>query len=162
MKPVLQRLFICLSFALLLAACAKHRGPANGKSVQPNNNLDTLVGFNALINRLGWQTTSTYGYLVHQAGNDSGATNLLINAYGDNNGVTNNFNFTIVNFIGPGTYNVAPPLVSAVYYVGKARHNGTSGQIIVTSNTPYGLVGTFSFVADTFSITNGAFNVAQP
>lgn len=157
-----QFVFILFLIVAVLAACSKNKGPANGKSVQPNNRLDTLVSFTTLINRLSWHTDSVYGYFSHQAGNDSGYINLLINAYGNNNGVLNTVTISIFNFIGPATYPINPPATTATYYIGSKRHYATSGAVTITANTAYGLTGTFNFIADTFSVTNGSFNVAEP
>ena len=145
----------------LLAACTKAKGPANGHSVQPNNNLDTLVSMSALINSDTWQTDSAFGYLIKSATNDSGVVNLMITAssYGS---VPNSITFNITNFTGNQTYTISPPLVTATYYVGGVRQYAQSGQIIVTSNTAYGLIGSFNFRTASYNIVNGEFNVAQP
>ena len=160
----MNRLLIAISALLFIAfaACTKAKGPANGKSVQPNNNLDTLVSMYTLINRATWQTDSVFGYYAYQANNDSGFANLMITASGPNGNFTNTIKLGIYNFTGPGTYTVSPPFTTAAYYLGNIRHFATSGAIVISSNTPYGLIGTFNFIADTFDITNGTFNVVQP
>ncbi len=146
----------------LFAACSKTKGPANGKSVQPNNNLDTLVSMSALINSTSWQTDSAFGYQIKSSGNDSGVVNLMITATSYDGSVSNTITFNITNFTGTQTYTINPPLVTATYYIGNIRQYARSGQIIVSSNTAYGLIGTFNFRTDNYNVVNGAFNVAQP
>jgi hypothetical protein len=131
--------------------------------VQQNNNLDTLVSMYALINKQAWRTDSAFGYLVHTSTNDSGKQNLTITAtQTDNAGVASTIVLNITNYSGPGTFEVNPPLYSASFYWNNMRHQAKSGQIVITESSPYGMIGTFYFAADTFNILNGTFNVAQP
>jgi hypothetical protein len=161
----MKRPLIAIAVLLLAAftACKKASGPANGNSVQLNNKLDTLVSMTSIINRINWQADSVFGYLVRQAGRDSGITSLIVSAsYMNTNGVSSTIAFNIYNFTGPNTYVVNPPLISATYYLGSTRHLATTGEIIITENTPYGLIGNFNFAADTFVVVDGIFNTAQP
>src|ERR1019366_580119 len=126
----------------------KVKGPTNGNSVQPNNNLDSTVSMSAMINGINWQTDSAFGYNVKHAGNDSGGVNLLITATNKNHGVSS-ITINITNYSGPNTYPVNPPLNTASYYLGNFRHYATHGQIIVKSDSAYAIRGTFTFIADT-------------
>ena len=145
----------------MFIACKKTKGPANGKSVQPNNNLDSTVSMSALINGINWQTDSAFGYNVKHSGNDSGMVNLMITATNKNKGVST-ITINITNYNGPNTYAVNPPLNTATYYIGNYRHYASHGQIIIGSDTAYALKGTFTFIADTITVANGVFNVALP
>lgn len=151
-------ILILLFFAF--AACKKSKGPANGKSVQPNDHLDTLVSMSADINGVNWQTDSVFGYFVKSSGNDSGKNSLFITATSLDNGSTIAFN--IADYTGPKTYTVSPPVNTITYYVGSTRHLATHGQIIVTDDSPYGVIGTFNFIADSINGSGGLFNVAHP
>jgi hypothetical protein len=159
----MSRLFIlyAVSLYLVFAGCSKTSGPANGKSIQPNNNLDSMVSMSAIINGHDWQTDSAFGYNVKYSGNDSAISNLNITATQKMNGNATTIQFNITRYSGTGQYPVNPPLNTAAYYVGNTRHFGTSGTIVVTSTANYSLVGTFNFTADSFSVT-GKFNVATP
>ena len=167
----MKRLFIAIPIMLFFAfaACKKASGPANGKSIQPNNNIDSTVTFNAMINNVSWQTDSAYSAFVKNSGNDSGIVNLNITAtkYGDS--IPSTIIFYISNYTGASTYTINPPLNTAAYYIGSNRYFATSGQVIIAVNqlivrgdTGYSLTGTFNFVADTFTVSGGTFNVAEP
>jgi hypothetical protein len=153
-----------IAFALLFivfAACKKTSGPADGNSVQPNNNLDSLVSMSATINGTLWQTDSAFGYKVRSSANDSTVVNLIITAVRKDNGNPSTITFNIVHYNGLAKYTIAPPAVTATYYIGTERHFATYGDINVVSNSNYSLIGNFYFVADGFSV-NGDFNVALP
>jgi len=63
----MKRLFLILiplSLCLGMPACKKAKGPANGNSVQPNNNLDSTVFMAATINGRDWLSDSAYGYFI--------------------------------------------------------------------------------------------------
>ena len=160
----MKRLFIVLPLSLCLAmpACKKVKGPANGNSVQPNNNLDTMVSMTAVINGRSWGTTSAYGYNVKHSGNDSGVMNLMITATQNVNDTTSTITFNINNYSGPATYTIDPPYNTAVYYTGNRRHYSDTGVIVIATNTNYALRGTFFFRADTFTVASGKFDVALP
>ncbi len=145
-----------------VCACKKASGPANGNSVQPNNNLDSLVSMSAVVNHQYWQTDSAFGYLVKTSSNDSGATSLLINAIQGSGSTAQTINLYITNYTGLGTYPINAPYTTATYYMGTTRHFATSGQVTIQSNINYSLIGTFSFVADTITVDSGVFNVAMP
>jgi hypothetical protein len=143
-------------------ACKKAKGPANGNSVQPNNNLDSTVSISATINGAIWQTDSAFGSLVKYSGNDSGVANLMITATNKNSRSLTTITFNITNYTGPNTYKISPPVNMATYYIGNARHLALQGVIVVSSDTGYALRGTFNFITDTISVANGVFNVATP
>jgi hypothetical protein len=160
----MKRIFFVIPVILFIsfAACKKNRGPADGNSVQPNNHLDSMVSMSATINGQAWQTDSAFGSYVQQSGNDSGVVNLMITATREKNGSASTILFNITNFSGPTTYTINPPVNTATYYQGNTRYYATSGQIVVTNDTGVAIIGTFNFVADTVTITNGVFNVALP
>lgn len=154
-------LFFCLATCML--ACAKVSGPANGNSVQPNNRLDSTISVSALINGQQWQTDSAYSYRVVPSNNDSGKYNLLITATKNVSfGGPSTFTLIISNYAGPNTYPINPPVNTATYYAGAERHFATSGEIVVASDSPYAVIGTFNFIADSTHIEYGAFNVPVP
>jgi hypothetical protein len=153
---------IFLSLCIAVGACKKVSGPADGNSVQPDNNRDSLVSINAKINGARFQTDSAFAYLIHTSGNDSTAEGMMINAIQKNDTPAQTINFYINNFTGPATYTINPPYNTATYYVGTIRHYATSGQIVIVSDTAYSLIGTFNFVADTITVDSGKFNVAMP
>jgi len=159
MKQLLISASILLCFAIV--SCSKASGPVNGPSVQPNNNQDSTVSVSATINGKKWQTDSAVGYIVKPSGNDSAVQGILITTYPDS-GSPNFIVFNLTTYTGPGIYKIAPPINEVLYYVGTARHPALSGQVTITSDTAYALKGTFNFVADTFTVTNGIFNVAMP
>ena len=160
----MKRFFLIVPIMLFAAfsACKKAKGPADGKSVQPNNNLDSLVSMSASINGHPWQTDSVFGSYVQQSANDSGVVNLLIYATLKKNDSVSTIKFTITNFVGPNIYTINPPVNTATYYFGNTRYYATSGQIVVTSDTAYSIIGTFNFIADSVTVAGGAFNVAMP
>jgi len=151
-------ILICFFFA----CCSKAKGPADGKSVQVNNHLDSTVSLSALINGTNWQTDSAYGYKVNSSGNDSGVVNLVITASKRNGGVASTISFNITRYSGANTYTIAPPVNTAAYYIGSERHFATSGQLVVTTDTGVALLGNFYFTADSFNVEQGVFNVARP
>jgi hypothetical protein len=150
-------LLMCVAFA----DCKKAKGPANGKSVQPNDKLDSLVSMSAIINGNFWQTDSVFGYYIKSSGNDTSTTNLFVTAT-VNGAVPSTITFNITNYTGLKTYTVNPPVVTIIYYVGNTRYMATHGQIIVTSDSEYGVIGTFNFIADIINASGGEFNVAHP
>ena len=160
----MKRLAVIIPLILFIsfAACKKSKGPANGNSVQPNNNLDSLVSMSATINGHLWQTDSAFGSYVQHSNNDSGITNLMITATRKKNDSISTIVFNITNFSGINTYTINPPIITATYYLGNMRHYATSGIIVVTNDSGSSLLGTFHFIADTISVTNGTFNVSLP
>jgi hypothetical protein len=156
-------LIIPISICLALPACKKVSGPADGNSVQPNNNLDSTISINATINGRTWQSDSAFGYYVKYSGNDSGVVGLQITATQTLNDTLSSISFYISNYTGPSIYTIDPPINTATYYnIGNNRNFARSGQINITSDTAYSLRGTFYFTADTFTISSGKFNVALP
>jgi hypothetical protein len=162
----MKRLLIAVPLLLLccMFACKKAKGPANGKSVQPNNNLDSTVNVSAIINGSAWQTDSAYGYYVKHSGNDSGMSDLMITATSTDKktGVISTITFNISNFSGPNEYAIAPPYNTATYYIGSMRHFAMHGSFVVATDTGYALRGSFSFLADTFQVSQGVFDVSLP
>jgi hypothetical protein len=154
---IIPVLLLCTVFA-----CKKAKGPANGNSVQQNNNLDSTVSVSAVINGVNWQTDSAIGYSVKYSGNDSGVSNLMITASNKKNAIPSTITFYVTSYTGPNTYKINPPVNSAYYYLGNTRHLATKGTLVVASDTAYSLRGTFSFTADTITVASGTFNVATP
>ena len=152
---------IAVLLCALIGACKKAKGPANGKSIQQDNNRDSLVNMNASINGNSWHTDSAFGYKVLSSGNDSSVTNLMITAVNKNNGNPSTITFVINNYTGLTKYAINPPQVTATYYEGTIRHYATYGDVNFTSNANYSLIGDFYFQADSFYV-NGTFNVATP
>ncbi len=142
-------------------ACKKVSGPANGKSIQQNNKLDSLVFMGASINGVTWNADSAFAYSVKSSGNDSAMRNILINAVSTANGNNSTIQFNIYNYSGAAKYGVNPPLVTATYYIGTQRHFANYGYVDITSDTAHAMIGNFYFSADSFNI-NGSFNVATP
>src|SRR4051794_18010848 len=107
----MKRLVLAAVVLLFLIgnACKKAKGPANGKSVQPNNSLDTNVSISATINGIKWQTDSAFGYFVKTSGNDSGVVNLMITATKKLNNSPTTITMNIYNYTGPNTYMINPP-----------------------------------------------------
>jgi hypothetical protein len=158
----MKRIAVVILIFAALAACSKKKTSNAGYSVQPGSGKDTLVGLSAKVNGTDWIADSVHGYRVKYA-TDSGKADLLVTAFRRENGVASTITFTLTNYTGTGTYIVAPPFISAAYYLGNVRKFATSGQINVDSDNEYGIVGTFNFTSDTaFAVTEGIFNVAQP
>ncbi len=159
----MKKLLILSSVMLAVGygACKKPSGPANGNSVQPNNNLDSLVFMTAAINGTDWKADSVFGYRVKNSGNDSGKVNLMITAISKGNGDPSTIVFNIYNYTGPQKYIINPPYVTATYYKGTTRFYATYGDVNITSNANYSLIGDFYFSADIYNV-NGSFNVAMP
>jgi hypothetical protein len=161
----MKQFIIFIFFCFAIASCARAPGPADANSVQPNNNLDSTVSISAAINGIKWQTDTAVGYVVKNSGNDSLMEGIQIVSYPGNNNYNNSANTMVFNltfFTGPGTYIIDPPVNEVTYYIGTARHLALSGQVVVASDTAYALKGTFNFVTDSFTVTNGVFNVAMP
>jgi hypothetical protein len=157
----MKRFLVIFAILAYLAsgACKKASGPADGKSVQPNNHLDSTVVDSANINGTVWKTDSAFGYYVTYAGNDTGRSDLMIIANQKNS--NSSMTMYITNFAGVGNYPINPPLVSITYYINNKQYYGTSGTIAIDSVRYPILVGTYNFTADTLNVTGG-FNVALP
>lgn len=156
-------LYICIIAVAAMAACHKNKGPANAKSVQQNNSLDTNVFMNATINGGSWHTDSAWGNYVKYSGNDSTRKGLYVIA-NNTAGTGSSIHLNIANYVGPDTYLIDPPLNSATYYTGSTQYSATSGAIIITSDTGYALLGIFNFFKSgaNIAVSNGSFNVAKP
>ncbi|NDC40596.1 MAG: hypothetical protein EBZ77_03455 [Chitinophagia bacterium] len=142
-------------------ACKKKRSTVNKHSVSPPKQLDTLVNITAKINGAIYKTDSVTGYKINYSA-DSGHFDLLVRATILQPTGQQTITFTLHDYNGVNTYYVSPPYTSATYYLGNQRFYATTGQFIVNSDDPYGIIGTFSFTADTIAVTDGVFNVAQP
>ena len=158
---------LCIAIIILATAfvsCKKVSGPADGKSIQPNNNRDSMVALSAMVNGQKYKTDSAFAYLIKSSGNDSLASGLMINAVEKDSAThaSRTININITRFTGPATYQINPPYNTATYYVGTMRNFATSGQIIITSDTAYSLTGTFNFIANADTISGGTLNVAMP
>jgi len=159
MKQLIIYSFIL--FCVAVGSCKKVSGPADAKSIPLNNNLDSTVSMSATINGVKWVTDTAVGYIVKYSGNDSLLEGIYITSYpSDSN--QNIMVFNLTRYTGPGTYIIDPPINEATYYIGTARHLALSGQVTIVSDTAYALKGTFNFVTDSFTVTNGVFNVAAP
>ncbi len=154
-------ILLVLAIACVAGSCKKKKGLTPTRSVQQNNNLDTLVGMSAKIDGESWQADSVFGYRVNY-GADTGRMDLYVTATNTRNDTNRTISFTITNYTGVNTYRIDPPIVSATYYIGNERHYATGGSIVVTSDDQYGVIGTFNFTADTIIVTDGVFNVAKP
>jgi hypothetical protein len=158
---VKQFILVLISFAFV--ACTKSSDSGLGVSVQPNNKLDTLVHMSANVNGHLFTTDSVFGYNVQQVNNDSpGIVNLLITGTEHNADSVAAISITINNYIGPSVYNVAPPAVSASYYLNNIRHYATTGQITILSDTAFALIATFNFSSAGVMVNSGRFNVLRP
>ncbi len=159
----MKRYFVIIAILVCAAvgACKKAKGPANGNSIQQDNNRDSLVNMSAAINGNSWHTDSAFGYKVLSSDNDSSVSNLMITAVNKNNGHPSTITFVVNNYKGLAKYAINPPQVTATYYEGTVRHYATYGDVNFISNANYSLIGDFYFQADSFYV-NGTFNVATP
>lgn len=163
MSPSVKQTLTIAAVLLAMAGvgCKKTPAPSTTKSVQTNNNLDSLVFMSAVINGNEWKADSAFGYKVKSSGNDTSFTNLMITAIRKNNGNRSTITFVVSNYKGISRYNVNPPIVTATYYEGPLRHYATYGDVTITSVADYSLIGTFYFNCDSLAV-NGSFNVAMP
>ena len=145
-----------------LASCHKDSGPADAPSIQPDNRLDTLVTFNAILNKVSWQTDSVFAsYVTYPS--DSNAENIQINAYGKQNDTSLSFVFNLTNFSGPGLYYINPPTNAFTCYKGSQRYYAVNGLITILSDSAHSLIGKYYFTsADSICYGSGTFNVAMP
>ncbi|MES2703458.1 MAG: DUF6252 family protein [Bacteroidota bacterium] len=156
-------LILSIPAALLwCTACKKSSSLASGTSVQQNNNADSFVTLTAKINGTSWKADSVYAYSVRSSANDSGVVSLMITAVKKNSGTPQTLILNITNYRAPLTYPINPPVNTATYYIGNARHYATTGEIVVTSRVDRSLKGTFHFTADSISVESGEFNVYLP
>ena len=153
---------LCLLLFAVIFSCRKASGPADVRSAQQDNSIDSLLLMTASVNGVEWLTDSAYSYKVKKSNNDSASFNLKISATQIKNSQVSTITFDIADFSGVNEYPVNPPWNTATYYIGNVRHFATSGTIVVSSDTGNILSGTFNFVADTITVTNGTFNVALP
>ena len=161
----MKRFFLIIPAALCIAlpACKKVSGPADGNSVQQNNNLDSTVTMTAQVNGTAWKTESVFAYLINYSGNDSGVVGLQVTGTQKIHDTASTFTFYITTYTGPDTYYINPPINTATFYSnGNVRNFADTGWLVVTSDTAYALKVVFYFVAGTYTITNGFFNEALP
>jgi hypothetical protein len=116
----------------------------------------------ATINGEIWKADSAFGTFIKGSGNDSGMVNLMIEAVKSGADTSRTILLNVTNYTTPGTFAIAPPYYTATYYLNNTRHYATSGQITITSKLPGSMTGTFNFVADSITVTDGAFNVSMP
>jgi|ERR1043165_8156795 hypothetical protein len=159
----MKRLCWVAGIILVVAAgaCKKAKGPADVKSAEKDNTLDSAVSMKAVINGKPWLTDSAYSYYVASSTNDSDVKNLMIVAVRKDS-VTTTIRFNIAYFTGKKEYVVNPPYTSIVYYKGNERHAASSGTFKITADTANLLSGNFYFIADSIAVTNGTFKVSIP
>ena len=150
-----------LLLAVIQLSCKKKANTGTGYSVKPPKGLDTLVAMTSKVNTGSW-TGDSVSAVKSISRVDSTKVDLIVTGTAGKNSSASTITFTITNYTGPNTYNIDPPYTSATYYQGTVRHYASSGQVIVSSDDPYGVIGTFSFTADSFAVTDGNFNAAQP
>ena len=156
-KALLFVVLVCL----YCFSCKKKHSTVDKHSVRPPKSLDTLIGLTAKVNGIPYQTDSVVGYKVNYS-SDSGKFDRLVRATVMQGNSANIISFIVNNYSGLNTYYVSPPYNSATYYSGSLRYFASSGTITVTSDSDYGIIGNFSFTADTITVTEGVFNVEQP
>lgn len=154
-------LFLSMCFSVALA-CKKTKESDVGGSIGSGNAVDSNASLIAKINGDLWKADSAFGTFINGSGNDSGVVNLLIEAIHSTATPHRTILLNITSYPGPGTFPIAPPYYTAVYYLGNQRHYATSGEIVITGKQAGSLKGTFSFQADSITVTDGAFNVSMP
>jgi hypothetical protein len=153
-------LLLLLLFALGYS-CKKKKSTVNKNSIPPPKGLDTLVSISAKVNGVDFATDTVTGYKINYS-TDSGKFDLLVRASIVTNGSPETITFTIHNYKGINTYFISPPYNTAAYYAGNIRYYASNGELVVSSDSEYGIIGSFYFTADTINVTEGVFNVAQP
>ena len=144
----------CIAILLFFAACKKKNNVDLGGG---HVNVPDSSFISATINNEQWETDSATVFSVSTK--DSGIYNLMINAVKTTDANTA-MNLYITNYTGPATYNISPPFVSATYIKGNQRYYAGSGQIDITEDSTY-IAGTYSFTADSITVTNGSFYIAR-
>lgn len=150
---------LIIIFLLLIACFAACSKGGNNTAPIPPRKPDSTVIMYANVDSLTWAADSVSGLLI-PLGNDSGHYNLSITAKKYGGGNNSVMMLYITNYTGMGTYSISPPVVSATFYSGSARHYALSGQINVTNDSTADLQGTFNFVADSstgMNVSNGYF-----
>ncbi len=148
-------------FALLIAvasfaACSKKKSAPPVPAPPPATDstyLSMSVGSNFHF------TTDSATISIISFPNDSGRANATISASQTIAGIGYSISLYITNFTGINSYVIAPPQVSATYYANGVRHFAQSGQIIIATDSNNVLIGSFNFMADSLTVTNGVFNV---
>ena len=143
-------------------ACKKAKGPADVKSAQQNNSLDSATLMSATINGVEWKTDSAYSYRVNTSTNVSAMVNLMVSATNYGGTAPTTIVIHISGYTGVSSYSIEPPENNATYYAHNRRFYATSGSFNVLKDSGNIITGTFSFNADTIVVTNGSFSlVAQ-
>jgi|GEM_PF-3272220 len=152
-------LYTLLVITVVFAACSKKKDPPGAQSII----------FNAMVNGKTWSLSEANVKLKQNGGYQ---ISILVDSG------KKNMSLFINNFVGVGVY----PIVSGVgsqdhpnsAYVSTIDAHGDtaysysgSGVIVIQNNYKFnnvlnGLQGYFVFNADTFSVTNGYFNVILP
>lgn len=151
-----------LLVCVLAYGCRKAKGPADVRSAQQNNNLDSATLMSAMVNGQPWKTDSAFSYRVASSANDSGVMNLQVIATGEASSMPGSIIINISNYHGISSYNIEPPLNNATYYSNNRRFYATSGSFDVSKDSGNVISGTFSFIADTVAVTNGKFSLVSP
>jgi hypothetical protein len=143
--------FLLLGLAVLSGGCQKSKTQSTG------------LQMSAAINSLQWFSYSST-VAIQKTPNIQG-TGVVITA----DSAKSRFKLTIGNYHGAGAYDVSDSVNGAVYYdfnapPGSQEFKGSSGEIIVTANTPSdnsgtNIKGTFHFLTPGPSISSGIFNV---
>lgn len=141
-----------------IAACSKKKGAAPAPA--PTGFVDSPYLSMYVDSSFHFATDSaTLSTISYPS--DSGRADIKITAVRSIGGIGYTVSFYISNFTGINAYVIAPPAVSATYYVGGVRHYAQSGQIVIATDTNNVITGSFNFVADSLVVTKGAFNVQQ-
>jgi len=143
-------------------ACKKTKGPADVKSAQQDNSLDSPTLMSATVNGVGWKTDSAFSYRVNTSTNDTETVNLMVSAtnYGGSSPTT--IVIHISGYQGVRSYAIEPPENNATYYANNRRFYATSGSFNVLKDSANIITGTFSFIADTVVVTKGNFSLVSP
>jgi hypothetical protein len=152
---------VMILLCMVPVACKKKAKSNFGYSVKPVKGLDTLISAGAKINGQAWQTDSVIAYISKSPG-DSTKINLMVTATLKQNSSASTISFNVNNYTGINTYTVDPPYVSATYYLGNYRHYSGTGQVVISSDDSFGITGTFNFIADSTTVSEGKFNAAHP
>lgn len=155
-------IFFILMGGMSFIACKKAKGPANVRSAQPDNSVDSLVTIKMSVNGVAWSTDSVYSYKVANSSNDSGAYNFMIIATRDKDGKVSTLNINITGYSGLRDYPVNPPINTVTYYADNHRYYATSGSVNIQSDSNKVLSGTFNFNADSIVVSKGSFKLAIP
>jgi hypothetical protein len=147
---------------LAFLACKKAKGPADVKSAQQNNSLDSATLMSATINGESWKTDSAFSYRVNTSTNDTTTTNLMVSATNYSGAAPTTIVIHVSGYKGVNEYRIDPPENNATYYANNRRFYATSGWFNVLKDSANIITGTFSFNADTIVVTKGSFSLVAP